>query len=624
MVSAILRPLFKRMARGAQDPRARSFAAFGIAPMAVNRLTDPSDEVVNQLLYPTESQDDVTTDIDTNINVTTKDPEPKGPVDKGGFIAAADKNSKVEEEFNESSLTNENINKEENDFTSSESNNNPSIGDYIDNDSVKRINNYKDVIKNFIGDSSGNKLQKVALLMQIGSSLMAGRTDQPGLRGFFDVIGQTGQQTAPLLFEMGVEKAKADREIGAAALDLYFQQMEDMQDRSGPYVMVYQNYKTENDGSLSIGADGKPVKLEKPLKVLTVKRTSPEETKYYEFNKNFGFDVFSFVEAGEGADAFGLNYSDAVNVEGDAAADAQRTYAEYVKRGLVPLANDILPLLINRKELTGASGEVGAIIGPAYEFLNEFTDLITDGAFDSDSDTGAGFAVRERSNATMMLNGVEVPIFVDYDNKYGGNNMFQDRSGAALTDENFGTDKNGNPVRSYVVADTFTKLIKSGGERNVLETFKTTLGLMLARDRQPTGRMLADVLRRSFADVELGSFTGRQVADKAVIQNYVSIYKQLYNNMSRALDLAGYNKKDNPSFYEIEGTKKLENAYYNWIKQGNMDERALGLDIPGGIGFANWVESLEGNIQMDHNENMKKSETTYEDILNEFNLMDID
>ena len=39
-----------------------------------------------------------------------------------------------------------------------------------------------------------------------------------------------------------MQKAKADREIGAAALDLYFQQMEDMQDRSGPYVMVYQNY----------------------------------------------------------------------------------------------------------------------------------------------------------------------------------------------------------------------------------------------------------------------------------------------------------------------------------------------------------------------------------------------
>ena len=384
--------------------------------------------------------------------------------------------------------------------------------------------------------------------------------------------------------------------------------------------MVYQNYKTNTDGSLSLDATGQPIKLEKPRKVLTVKRTSPEESKFYQFNQDFGFDVFSFVEAGEGQDAFGLNYADSVNVEGDAAADAQRSYAEYVKRGLVPLANDIIPLLINRPELTGASGELGEIIGPAYEFLNEFTDLIVQGEFDSSSDTGSGFAVRERSNGTMMLNGVEVPIFVDYDNKYGGNGIFQDRDGAALTDENYGTDANGNPARAYVVADTFTKLLRSGGERNVLETFKTTLGLMLARDRQPTGRMLADVLRRSFEDVDITSFGGRQVSDKAVIQNYVSIYKQLYNNMSRALDLAGYNKDTSPKLYEIEGTKKLENSYYNWILQNNLEERALGIDIPGGIGFAPWRASNEGNIIMNHEEDMKNSETTYESILEEFNL----
>ena len=72
---------------------------------------------------------------------------------------------------------------------------------------------------------------------------MSGRTDQPGLRGFFDVVGQAGAQAAPMLFQMGIEKQKADREINAAALDLYFKQMEDMSDRSGPYVMVYQNYK---------------------------------------------------------------------------------------------------------------------------------------------------------------------------------------------------------------------------------------------------------------------------------------------------------------------------------------------------------------------------------------------
>ena len=618
MVSAILRPLFKRMARGAQDPRARSFAAFGIAPMAVNRLTDPSDEVVNQLLYPTESQDDVTTDIDTNINVTTKDPEPKGPVDKGGFIAAADKNSKVEEEFNESSLTNENINKEENDFTSSESNNNPSIGDYIDNDSVKRINNYKDVIKNFIGDSSGNKLQKVALLMQIGSSLMAGRTDQPGLRGFFDVIGQTGRQTAPLLFEMGVEKAKADREIGAAALDLYFENLEDMQDRSGPYVGVYQNYKTEPDGSLSLDAQGKPIKLEKPLKVLTVKRTSPEETKFYEFNKNYGFDVFSFIEAGEGQDAFALNYADEVNVQGDAAGDAQVTYANYVKRGLIPLANEIIPLIIERPDLIGATGELGKIVGPVAQVFEEFTGSVISGDFDSADPTGSGFAVRETANGTMTIGGVEIPVFVDRENKYGGNGLTQDRYGAALGGDDYGVDTNGQPARAYVVADTFTKLLQSGGERSVLETFETTLGLMLARDRQPTGRMLADVLRRSFEDVRLTGIGGR-TTDKAIIQNYVRIYNQLYNNMAGAYTLAGYDKEKQPEFFTIEGSKKLENAYYNWLSN-NPEERALNLDISGGMGYADWMKSFEGNIQVDHNENMKKSDTTYESILDKYGL----
>jgi hypothetical protein len=401
--------------------------------------------------------------------------------------------------------------------------------------------------------------------MQIGSSLMSGRTDQPGLRGFFDVVGQTGQQTAPLLFEMGVEKAKADREIGAAALDLYFENLEDMQDRSGPYVMVYQNYKTEDDGSLSLDATGQPIKLEKPLKVLTVKRTSPEESKFYGFNQAYGFDV----------DAFGLNYADQINVKGDASSDAQVQYATYVKRGLVPLANEIIPLIIERPDLIGASGEIGKIVGPAAQVFEEFTGQVIAGEFDSADPTGSGFAVRETSNGTMNIGGVAVPVFIDRENK-------------------------------------------SGGERSVLETFETTLGLMLARDRQPTGRMLADVLRRSFEDVRLTGIGGR-TTDKAIIQNYVRIYNQLYNNMSGALTLAGYDKEKQPEFFTIEGSKKLENAYYNWLSN-NPSERALNLDISGGNGYADWMKSFEGNIQVDHNENMKKSDTTYESILNKYGL----
>ena len=611
MVSSLLRPLFQRTARGFNTPQGRMFA-LGTTPLMIDSLTDTGN------LTPADF-DDVTTDIDTNINVTTKDPEPKGPVDTGGPTIDNQVESTVEEQKNEQANTsNQGAGVETDNFQSNNTQNDPAIASYIDNDSVQRINNYKDTIKQFIGDSSGDKLQKVALLMQIGSSLMSGRTDQPGLRGFFDVIGQTGRQTAPLLFEMGVEKAKADREIGAAALDLYFENLEDMQDRSGPYVGVYQNYKTENDGSLSLDAQGKPIKLERPLKVLTVKRTSPEETKFYEFNKNYGFDVFSFIEAGEGQDAFDLNYADAVNVQGDAAGDAQVQYANYVKRGLIPLASEIIPLIIERPDLIGASGEIGKIIGPAAQVFEEFTGQVIAGDFDSADPTGSGFAVRERANGTMTVGGVDVPVFVDRENKYGGNGLTQDKHGAGLGGSDYGVDVDGQPARAYIVADTLTKLLQSGGERSVLETFETTLGLMLARDRQPTGRMLADVLRRSFEDVKLTGIGGR-TTDKAIIQNYVRIYKQLYNNMSNALTLAGYDKEKNPNFFTIEGTKKLENAYYNW-RTRNEAEGALDLEIPGGMGYKDWKRSMEGNIQMDHNENMQKNEQTYESLLDKYGL----
>ena len=363
---------------------------------------------------------------------------------------------------------------------------------------------------------------------------------------------------------------------------------------------------------------------------MTVKRTSPEETQFYEFNKNFGFDVFSFVEAGEGADAFGLNYADQITVNKDHGADAnaQIKYANYVKRGLIPMAETIIPMLIDREDLTGLSGAVGKVAGPLAESFEEFTGNVIAGEFDSDDPTGAGFAVRERSNNIMLIGGQEVPVFVDYDNKYGGNSLNQDRYGNALTDGGYGVDKYGNPARAYVVAGTLEKILQSGGERSVLETFETTLGLMLARDRQPTGRMLADVLRRSFKDVDITDWTGRGT-DQAVIQNYVKIYEQLYNNMTGALTLAGFDQdtyvgkpnEDNP--FVIPGSKNLADSYYNWLQQPENKAEYLRTNIPGVPGnmtYQSWIASTQGNIQMNHTEDMNKSSTTVNDIRSKWGL----
>ena len=67
-----------------------------------------------------------------------------------------------------------------------------------------RVNAYKDVIRQFIGSGDkGERMQKSALLMQIGGMLMAGKSDDPGLRGFTEIVGQAGIQAAPMLFVSG-------------------------------------------------------------------------------------------------------------------------------------------------------------------------------------------------------------------------------------------------------------------------------------------------------------------------------------------------------------------------------------------------------------------------------------
>jgi hypothetical protein len=595
----------------------------GTAPVWLDTLTDPGSAL----------DVDVTETIDTDINVTTNETKKNQNIDPSPNEnnTVAKENAELNEATNEESINNTVVSNSSDANKASSTVSETDVSSYIDNDSVKRINNYKDIIRTFLGDASGgDKLQQTALLLQIGTALMSGRTDQPGLRGFFDVVGQAGAQAAPILFQMGIEKQKADREINAAALDLYFKQMEDMSDRSGPYVMVYQNYKTNDDGSLSLDSKGQPIKLEKPLKRMTVKRTSPEEASFYEFNTRLGFDVFSFVEAGEGSDAFGLNYADQVTVNKDQGSDAnaQIKYANYVKRGLIPMAETIIPMLIDREDLTGLSGAIGKVAGPLAEVFEEFTGNVIAGEFDSADPTGAGFAVRERSNGSMMMGGVEVPVFIDYDNKYGGNGLNQDRYGNSLADGGYGVDIYGNPARSYIVAGTLEKILQSGGERSVLQTFETTLGLMLARDRQPTGRMLADVLRRSFEDVNTTNWAGRGT-DQAVIQNYVRIYEQLYNNMTGALTLAGLDQntyqgkpdEDNP--FIIPGSKNLANSYYNWLQQPENKAEYLRTNIPGvpgGITYQSWIASTKGNIQMNHKEDMDKSTTTVNDIRSKWGL----
>jgi len=500
----------------------------------------------------------------------------------------------------------------------------------IDNDSLTRIEGYKDVIRQIMGsgDESQN-MQSMAMLMQLGSALMSGKSMDRGLRGFMDIIGQAGMQTAPTLFQMGVEKGKADREIGAAALNMYMSELDKSQNRSGPFSVAYENvYKTNDKGELMYNDNGDPI-VDGRRRVGTYYRNSPEIQNLMNINSQLGFDKFTFIDttATKEGIAAGAPGGGSATFVSEAARDAQLKYAKYVKRGLDTMADYIMPLLIEKKGLvSGALEQTGRYIAPKVALFNEiFNEAVLSGSGGNMKDfqneqlaLAEDLTVPESAEYTVDMGGQKVGIFRDIGNKYGRN------EGAKYAEDGVTLIDAGTPAE-YVTWDSMKMMLKNP-DRSALMTFETTLGLMLARDRQPTGRMLADVLRRSFAETRLTGFGDSVYTDPdQVIEGYTFIYKQLYNNMIDALDGAGYTSDYElsqskgltyaPDAFKVKGIDKFKNSYYQL--RTTDTEGIFKHDIPGAESYGSYWQSIQGGIDSDHEENKKESKNIKQNTLDQ-------
>ena len=174
------------------------------------------------------------------------------------------------------------------------------------------------------------------------------------------------------------------------------------------------------------------------------------------------------------------------------------------------------------------------------------------------------------------------------------------------------------PTRSGI------EMLLDNPNRLATKTFETTLGLMLARDRQPTGRMLADVLRRSFEETKMTGLGGDlSTSPVQVINNYVRIYGQLYKNMNNAFSAAGVTDDEDvgnqpgwtydPISFKIDGLDKFVSSYYQLRYN---DERYVE-DIEGAPLYGAWKLSIGGNIQLDNNENMGNTTDIHSNIMDQ-------
>ena len=498
----------------------------------------------------------------------------------------------------------------------------------IDNDSLKRIEGYKDVIRQIMGDGDeGQKMQSLAMLLQVGSALMSGRTDQPGVAGFFDVVGQAGMQMAPTLFQMGVEKGKADREIGAAALNMYMSELDKMNDRSGPFTVVYENIYKENDkGEMMFDRNGDPI-LQDRQRLQTFYRKSPEIQNLMNINSQLGYDRFTFVDTTASKEGIKVSAPGGgqATFKTPAQMDQQLKYAKYLKRTLDTMADFIMPTIIeNRDTVLGAIGEAGRFFQPKLDLFKQITNaaVMTGNSGDMkdfEREVGAYAkenTVPERADYLMDTPNGKVGVWLDHANKYGEN------EGARYSDDGK-TMLDPGKAAEYVTWDSM-KMILENPDRSALMTFETTLGLALARDRQPTGRMLADVLRRSFAETKMTGF-GDSVytSPEQVIEGFTFIYNQLYNNMLSALEGAEYTSDYDfaqqsgwthaPDAFKISGIDKFKGAYYQL--RFNDKENHYRKDIEGAELYGAYAQSIEGGLTQDHQENKESTQSITDNIL---------
>tara|TARA_R100000995_G_scaffold82201_1_gene55817 strand:- start:870 stop:2921 length:2052 start_codon:yes stop_codon:yes gene_type:complete len=510
--------------------------------------------------------------------------------------------------------------------------------DTIESDAVTRVKAYKDIVRQFIGSGDQSaRMQKQALLMNVGGMLMAGKSKDPGLAGFTEIIGQTAMATAPMLFQMGVEQGKADREIGQAALQLYMEDLNDQDDRSGDFTAVWQNeYERDNNGEIIFDPYTGVPKVSGKKLISQFRANSDEMNWFLDQNNELGFPRYTFQpSSATGPGLFGLtgSQSGGAVLMSDAAKDSMIKFADYTRRGLIPMAQMIMPMMIeNRDSLIGYKGFLGRNVGPTAflaseavkglkagfgensitqlgdesfqvnrnselgKFYNQILGSSPDGQAYDQVGEGMSFAVLEAPTDGAFVNipGLgEMPVFVDTGGKYGV------RGAQYLTRSNL----------EKVLFDP---------RKGQLEIFETTLGLMLARNRQPTGRMLADVLRRSFEETSMTSLMGKSNMPEYVIGKYVSIYNELYTNMSQALNLAGYVSSEaektnasqivSPGAFEIPGIENFYNSYYN-LRANDPAYSVAGYNIEG-VNVPQYPDWNGGNGAVVYQDNLETNQNT--------------
>ena len=465
---------------------------------------------------------------------------------------------------------------------------------YLENDTSvdeKSVKEVKAELKELMGDDS--KLMNTMMLLQLGLGMMTNTTNQSGIRGFLDVAGKTGSQILPIAMQNLQNKSKMDKELALAAYDIV---REDRRAKNKQYTDIQNFYmkeliKKEFEGNQPKGT------LRTVMKKSTIEL--PDGQKYETWSP-----IDQVFDKGERAqyylDLSRNGNSDLGLMPGDIRISSDLDQAS-ASAGNDPYQGDLTKS--QRGEHLALSSVFEAALPDILNIQMNPQYGLYSGQFPTGVTGGFGkFARTSVREAKQIADRLGIPAWlIPYTENVGGaslaaldvqmnNNMIFSSAQANSVSETGKEDiykgeaigPDGVTMTGEWATDAYVKNLISNPSLDIVEQLQNRMGFLAARLKQPTGRLLADTIRRSIEEVKmLGLGAGDPVQVSHRLHQFTKdLYQQYVKHSLMGGGRITTSWAVDPGIYGKEriSIKDYQDGYYNFIG-GSQNSPNLPIDM---------------------------------------------
>ena len=469
---------------------------------------------------------------------------------------------------------------------------------------AKGIEETKAELKSLMGDES--KMMNTMMLLQLGLSMMSGTTSQSGLGGFLDVASKAGKEILPIAMQNLANKSKMDKELALAAYDIVRDErkakagrMTDIQDF---YMkeMIKKSFETVEDkgpqGTLRDVMKKNVLTLpdgQEYLNWIPIDQVfdKGERAAWYldmsrNGNKEFGVQPGDIKIVSDKDVALAAGGADPYQGRLTASQRGEHLALSAVFEAALP---EVLNLQMNPEwglysgELpTGFTASWGSFFRTLHSEAKQVASRLgVPGMYGWYENTGnASYAALDvQMSRNMILSGAHANRV----SETGSEDIFYGEG-----------ELDGVTVTREWATDSYVKNLISNPNLDVITMMENRMGFLAARLKQPTGRLLADTIRRSIEEVQIKSKLFDSAGGPEQVANRLHMFtKDLYQQYVKHSLLGGTKITQSWAVKpELYGKDRITIMDYQQGYDKFINARGGSANLP--IDMA-WVQ-IQGNI----------------------------